>query len=187
MSGAYEGHRRDQRIQRGNKGHKGRSRRERFSVSEKFLRTVDLAVYAVAEVRNLEVEQQTKHQSCQSKIGEQLRLVDGQHFFHTFDFEDEAIFDDEVDGEAGRDLHPIVADRHLDLALKLQSDSTELRTKGLLIGALKKAGTQPAMDVHRRSNDPITDFIRTHLVFPLCVLCPLCVLGSRAAQQTERH
>jgi hypothetical protein len=183
MSGAGEGHRWEQRTRSGNSGHEDWHDRR----SEKLLRPVDLAVNAIAQVGDLEIQRQAKHQSGESKIREQLRLMHGEHFLHTFDLEDQAIFDNEVDRECRRDLQALVGDRHLDLALKRQSDAAKLRAKRLLVGTLKKTGTERAMDVHPSPNRSVTPFVGPHSRFPLCVLGHLCVLGSATARQTERR
>jgi len=90
---------------------------------------------------NLEVEQQTKWKSCQFQIREQLGSVHGQEPLDAFDFDDNEVFDDEVDCVGRRDGGAVVDNWHPHLAPKLQRGSREFIGQTFLVHTLEQAHT----------------------------------------------
>ena len=102
--------------------------------------------------------------------------MDGQQFFNTLDFNDDACFDDEIDPIRGWKLHTFVIYWQANLVLKLQTDSREFETETSVVCAFEESRTQRAMNLHRSTDHFVAHLIGTHYQSSLCVLCHLCVL-----------
>ena len=85
---------------KGHQGHKGTNARRHSSFSG----AVDDTSNPLAQMRHVEVDQQTELVTAELQIREKLRVVNGKQFLHTFDLDDDAVFDDEVDTVRDRKL-----------------------------------------------------------------------------------
>src|SRR5882762_402880 len=95
--------------------------------------------------------------------------------FQHYDFDDQALVDDEIDSVSGRQLVSLITQWQPDLVLKLQAGLRQLVAESSVVRAFDDACTQRAMNLHRSTDDVVADFIRTHDHLSLCVLCsPLC-------------
>ena len=96
----------------------------------------------LAHVRDVEVEKQTQRKAAQLQVRQHLGAMDRQHFFHTFDFDDQATLDDEVDTISGLQLDSAVHDGQPNLVLKMQAGLRELVVHARIARTFENAGTE---------------------------------------------
>jgi hypothetical protein len=72
-------------------------------------------------VGDLEVDQQAEREFRELEVRQQLGAVHGQDLFDSFDFDDDAVLDNEIDPIGRRKFYPVVFDGELSLATKLQA------------------------------------------------------------------
>ena len=130
--------------------------------SQFVLRSVDDTVNPLTHVRNVEVQQQAEFVTGQPEVRQQLGSVDGKQLFNTFEFNDEAVFNDEVDTIGGGELHAFVNDRQMNLVLKMQASLRQFIEQTSVVRALEEAGPECGMNSHRSTDDDVTGFIRCH-------------------------
>src|SRR5258708_38984884 len=98
--------------------------------------------------------------------------MDRQHAVDALDFDDQRLFDDEVDSVCGSDVYSGIADGQAHLATIVQPRLRKLMTEALLIRTLQQAWSERCMDVHGRADHSVRNLVWAHR---LCVLCsPLC-------------
>jgi hypothetical protein len=88
-------------------------------------------------------------------------------FFHTFDFEDQAVFDNEVDSISDGQLYLFVNQWQTNLVFNVQSGIAELVEHASVVRAFQGAGSDCAVHFHRSTNNGVTRFIWKHLCGPL--------------------
>src|SRR5260370_7219928 len=98
--------------------------------------------------------------------------MNGHDCVNGFDFDNDRLFEDEIDSIRRRDVDPCVANRQRDLAAKLQAASLEFMTDGLLVCAFEQSRTKRGVHCHPRADDAIADFVRTHLFALSSPPCP---------------
>ena len=81
---------------------------------------VDAPANPVAQVNNIEVDQESDRQATELQIGKQLGRVHRVHFFNGLDLDEYAVFNDVIDTKARIESNPVIRDRQADLALEMQ-------------------------------------------------------------------
>ena len=145
------------------------------TTSRLIFESVDDALDAIPQVRNVEVDKQSKPVATQAEIREQLGRVNRQQFFDTFDLDDEAIFDNEIDSIRGGEFDSAIHNRQPNLVLKLQAVFSELLADARMVGALEYACAKNAVNLHRAADDTPAGNVGMHEINGLCVLGVLCV------------
>ena len=94
------------------------------------------------KVSHVEIQQQPDFMITQLQIGQNLRQMKGKQFLHRLQFDDDAIFDKEVDPIAGVNVHAVVNDRKPGLMLKGETILSELVTQARVVGALEASSAE---------------------------------------------
>ena len=100
-----------------------------------------VAMNALAHMRHVEVQKQSKFVAAQPQIGQQLSAVNGEYSLDALEFEYEALFNDEVDAVCRLKLNSLVDNRQSDFVLELQARLRELVMQRCVVGAFQNAGT----------------------------------------------
>jgi hypothetical protein len=99
------------------------------------------ASQSVLQDRLSEVHEQSSLQACQSQVGEELRLMDGQEPIDALDLDDESSLDDKVETVAAVELRALVFERHGSLALEPKPQEREFLSHTVLIRGLEQPGS----------------------------------------------
>jgi hypothetical protein len=81
-----------------------------------------------------------------------------QQLFDRFHFDDHGVVDDQVHAIADIDSDPVVMNRERFLGLEYHASRGEFLDKASLVGTFEKAGTQPAVDSVRGSQNAVGYF-----------------------------
>lgn len=100
----------------------------------------------VFHVLDLPIQQESERAAAELEIRQQLRLVDGQNLIDGLVLDNDAVRDAEVDAEAGLDVDTVVADREVELALRLESALPEFIDHALLVGGFQQTGPERGMN-----------------------------------------
>src|SRR5262245_46016299 len=116
-------------------------------------------------MRDVEVEQESDLVAAQLQIGDQLCGVQRQQFFNGFDFDDDAVFEQEVDSIAGVESYAAVHDRQTNLVLKLYAARHELMAETSAVRTFQQPGSERAVNLHRGFDDALRDGSVKHMDF----------------------
>jgi hypothetical protein len=115
-------------------------------------------------VRDIEVDQQTHGPSAEFEVRQDLREVKGKQFFHCFEFDDDAVFDQKVDSIAGFDPDALIHNWETNLVLEMQAVHSKLIMQTRTVCAFEKAGAQRRMDFRGCLDDAFGDVFVKHRV-----------------------
>jgi hypothetical protein len=79
-------------------------------------------------------------------------LVDGEQFLHGLDFDDDGVFDDEVEAVRGVEGDALVSERDGALALEADRAKRQFVREALFVDRLEEAGPQVAVYLDARAN-----------------------------------
>ena len=85
-----------------------------------------------------------------------------QHLFHAFDFDDQAIFDNEVNPIGGLELDSLIDNGQANLVLEMQTRLGEFVVHACVTCAFENAGTERRVHSHCRAYDDSAGFVGTH-------------------------
>ena len=103
---------------------------------------VGVALNAVLEARHVEVDQEPYRLSTQSRVGEDLGLVDRKQFSHGLQFDHNGVFYQQVDAVTDIEPDGPVDNRQLRLAKDVEVPSTKLKLKTSLVRRFQETGTE---------------------------------------------
>ena len=112
-------------------------------------KSVEHPLDAVAQVRHVEVNQQADFMITELQIRQNLRQVERMQFFHCFQLDDYASFNNEVDSIAGIDLNALMNDRQSDLMLKGHAIFRQLISQASVVSALETACSESGVQTAR--------------------------------------
>ena len=103
---------------------------------------------AIAEMRDVEVEQEAQPFARQSHVGEKLRFVNAQELLHCLDFNDRQVLCNQVESESR--IEPLISVDHRQFNLPSEDDSRQLHlmTKTLFIHAFQQSRPQRRVNPH---------------------------------------
>ncbi len=78
--------------------------------------------------------------------------------FDALEFQDQCIFNDEIDPISAVELYALILDGQGHLSFESDLSQVQFMAKALLIGGLKETGTQSTMDFDRRANHLLSEF-----------------------------
>lgn len=70
----------------------------------------------------------------------------GQQFFHSFELDDDAVFDQKIGPVPGLDTHALINDRQTNLMLELQTIYDELVVQPGAVSTFQQAGPKGGMN-----------------------------------------
>ncbi len=76
--------------------------------------------------------------------------MNGEQFLHRFQFDDNAIFNQEIDAVPSLDLNVVVNHWQPDLMIEVNAILVQLITEARVIRAFEAAGSQRCVDLQRR-------------------------------------
>ena len=97
----------------------------------------------------MEIDQQTYVAAAQADVGKQLRLVDGINGFDALDFDDDEVFDDQIDAIAQIDALSVIDYGESYLPRNGETLFAKFVGQAGFVGALEEAGAQLRMNLHR--------------------------------------
>jgi hypothetical protein len=127
----------------------------------------------VTQVGDIEVDQQADTVTTESEIGHHLCVVERVQFFHGLQFDDDAVFDEEIDPVSRIDPDVAVADWKSYLMFESQSIHTKLVSEAGVIRAFEAAGSNDSVNLEPGSDDAFRKRVVCHHESPLSVLCVL--------------
>jgi hypothetical protein len=101
----------------------------------------------VHEHRGMEIYQQPDAHPGETKVAEELGLMNRQHMFNGFNLNNHGIFDKEIQPVAAVQLNTLVNDRKRCLAFKAQTGLRQLIAETFFVRRLQKAGTEDPVDL----------------------------------------
>ncbi len=112
--------------------------------------------------------------------------VKGQQFFNSLEFDDNAIFNHEVDSIPSFETDSLVNDWEAHLVLKLQAINCELVPKTALVGAFQHTGAEGAVDFDRSLKNSLSDRLVKHwdLLSVSSASSVVALLHKQAVDQT---
>ena len=93
-------------------------------------KTVDFAMHSVAHSRHVEVQEQAKLAAAQFQIRQQLRQMNWKNAFDTFQLNDQAILDDEVNAIRDWNFDAVVHQRQVNFVFKTANWLLRTRNRG---------------------------------------------------------
>ena len=112
---------------------------------------------SVAQVGNIEVDEQPELIATQFQVRQNLREMEGQQFLHRLEFHNYAVFDDEVDSIRCVELNAVVDDRKTHLMCERNAIFGELVAEARVIRAFEATGSKSGMYFESRSENPVCD------------------------------
>ena len=122
---------------------------------------------ALAEVNDVEVQKQTDLQSAQSQVRQQLCSTEWDDLFDSLQFENDALFHEEVETISGIEMKALVRDWQFDLCFESERRRLHLVLETCAVRALQKSGPKLGVDLDRRANDPFGELsVNEHFCAP---------------------
>ena len=121
---------------------------------------------------DIEVDQQTHRTSTELEIRQNLRDVERQHFFHCFEFDDDAVFDKKIDSISSLDLDALVNHGQADLVLKMQSIKRKLIVQTCAVGTFQQACAKSRVNFDCALDNALSDVFVKQPVVPPRPPCP---------------
>ena len=121
-------------------------------------------------MRNVEVNEQSNFMITEFEVGQNLSEMEGKQFLHCFQFDDDAVFDQEVDSIARVNLNPVVDDWESCLMLESDTVLRKLITQTRIVRAFKASRADCRVHFHRCSENPCCDHFVKHEDLDLRVL-----------------
>lgn len=122
-------------------------------VSSVVNRSVGQSCDAVFEAGDIEVQKQADFLAAQFQIRDQLGFMERDHFFHGFQFDDDCIFNENVDPVADIQFHLVVNQRQTHLAKRSESTFPKLINQTRFVSRFQKSRTKPTVNFDGRGND----------------------------------
>lgn len=108
---------------------------------------------AVLESCDVEIHQQADLLATELQIRDELRLEQRNHFLHGFQFDDDCIFNENVDSVAYNQFHLIVNHGQADLTQRLKPAFTKLINQTRFISRLQQSRSKPTVDFDGGGDD----------------------------------
>jgi hypothetical protein len=94
--------------------------------------------------------------------------MDWQEFRHGLEFEDELVFDDEIESVAAIEFHAFVDKGHVALTFEAEAGLGKFVGESFFVGGFEEARADLAMDFHAEADYTVGQFIQL-LSLCLCV------------------
>jgi hypothetical protein len=88
--------------------------------------------------------------------------MDGEHGFQCFDFDDDGVFNQQINAVTGVDLDRSVVDRQFELSDYLLASALQLKEQALLISRLQQPWPERGVHLHSPINDLRRDIVDLH-------------------------
>ena len=121
-------------------------------------------------MRNVEVNEQSDFMITELQVGQDLSEMKGKQFLHCLQFDDDAVFDKEVDPVSRIYSNALIYDRKPHLMFKSNTVQPELVAKASIVRTFQTAGAECGVDLHRRTKNLFRDRIVQHKKYYLRVL-----------------
>ena len=129
--------------------------------------TIHHALDSVPEMEDIEVDQQPYWQSAETKVRQQLSLMNGMdclgRFFHHY-----PVLHDQVDAVAYFDFLALVHHGQSHLRRDVKTSASEFVCEAGLVSTFEKAGAEKRVDFYRGADDTAGDFIDAKWTRPRC-------------------
>jgi hypothetical protein len=125
-------------------------------------RSIDDSVDARSHVRDVEVQEESELQTGEFQVGKYLSPMDWQNSFHTFDFNDKAVFDDEVHAVGRRQANAVIHNGQVHLVLKMQTGLSQLVIQATIARAFENARAESSVHSHCSAVHDVTGFVGFH-------------------------
>jgi hypothetical protein len=123
---------------------------------------------------HVEVDEQPYLETTEFQIGQYLCKMQREQFLHCFEFENDAVFDDEIDSVSGVQLNAVIDDRKPHLMCERDTVLRELIAETCVVSAFKAAGTEFAVDFESGTENLFRNRSVQSQINYLCVLRVLC-------------
>ena len=120
---------------------------------------VDHAPDSVAEVQDVEVDEQAYFQAAEPHVREELGFVDRMDRFYGFHFNHHSVFHDQINAVSDFEFLAFVNDRERNLRCDCEAQAPQFMRQAGLISALQEAGPEPGMDFHGSSDGCVCDLV----------------------------
>jgi hypothetical protein len=108
---------------------------------------------ALAKQVNIEINQETDGQPGEAKVGKELGFVDRLHSPDGLKFDQNGIFNHEVETVSSVELKAFVSDRQRLLPGYVQSEKRQFVSKACLVRGFEQTGAKVSMHFNRGSDD----------------------------------
>jgi len=112
---------------------------------------------SVTEVGNIEVDEQAELMVTQFQVRQNLRKMERKQFLHCFEFNDDAILDNEVDAISRIELDVVIDDRKSHLMCEGDAIFGELIAEARIVCALKATSSKGGVHFESGSENPLRD------------------------------
>ena len=116
---------------------------------------MDQAAQPILQHRRIEVHQQTKPDTTQPEIGQQLRLMQREQLFDSLQFQNKLTTDHHIHPVSRLDPNSLVHHGKQNLALIGDASFPQFVAKSLLIGRLQQTRTKMPMHIHRQADNAL--------------------------------
>jgi hypothetical protein len=116
---------------------------------------------ALPEKSDIEVDKKAEAEAGQTKVRDDLSLVDGQNDIHCFQFNDNAIVYQNVDAQIRAQAVALIDNGDLGLRGKIKVPLRKLDEHAFVVDALQEPGTHRSMNIYGRSNHHFADTVLT--------------------------
>jgi len=117
---------------------------------------------SVTQVRHVEVYEQPHFMSAEFQIRQDLRHMKREQFLNSLQFQDDAIFDQEIDAVPSIDANAVVHDWHPDLMVETHAILSQLIANTCVIGAFETPRSQGRMNFDGGRQNPVRDLLVKH-------------------------
>jgi hypothetical protein len=110
-------------------------------------------------VCDVEIQEESQLVAAQPEIRKQLSAMDGQYSLDAFEFQNQTVFDDEIDAIRRRQLNAVVNQGKRDLVLNVQPGSRQFVQEAGVVRAFEDAGAESRVDPDRCANHDPAGFV----------------------------
>ena len=130
---------------------------------------------AVLQQGRIEIKQQAGWQAAQSKIRQQLRLVNSYELANGLYLHNQLLLHDDIHAVASVQAMALEDNGQQHLTVIRDTTLVQLGAQTLLICRLQKTGAKMSMDLDSGTDHSPRDLVAFHIVHDyLCALCVLC-------------
>lgn len=108
---------------------------------------------AIFQAGDIEIQQKPDLFPAQLQIGNQLGFMERNHFLHGFQFDDDCVFNEDVDAVTNVEFHLVVNHRQTYLAESFKPAFSKLINQAGFISRFQKPRPEARMNLNGRSND----------------------------------
>jgi len=119
----------------------------------------------------IEVEKQAGAMTAHAEVGQELGFMDGQDAVDRLDLNHQLAVDKEIQAKCGFQLHALVDNGQLDLALEDNPSLKQFMAEAVFVDAFQKAGAELSVHLDRTADDALGQRNVVHLLLPCLFIC----------------